>query len=38
MMKYCVWNVLYQVNSDEARSTDIFIWLFCDIYTFLGKL
>ena len=37
MMKYCVWNVLYQVNSDDERSTDIFIWLFCDIYTFLGK-
>ena len=37
MMKYCVWNVLYQVNSDDERSTDIFIWLFCDIYTILGK-
>ena len=37
MMKYCVWNVLYQVNSDDERSTDTFIWLFCDIYTFLGK-
>ena len=37
MMKYCVWNVLYQVNSDDERSTDTFIWLSCDIYTFLGK-
>ena len=36
-MKYCVWNVLYQVNSDDERSTDTFIWLFCDIYTFRGK-